>query len=101
VPSSGTVSEYFASAAPLNWMFTEGTVAGGMPIPLVQAIEMTVCGGPTCQVPGGPSTRVGGKSTVLSVQYLLISCLEETLEMLRTLSRVISFRETMAYMGRY
>jgi len=85
VPSSGTVREYLASAAPLNWMLTDGTPAGGV-VPAVQAIEITVWGGPTCHVPGGPSTRAGGKSTVLRVQNLATLWVDEMLEMLSGLS---------------
>ena len=83
--SSGTVKKYLASAAPLNWMLTVG-IEEGERTPALQAMELTVCGGPTCHVPDGPSTRAGGKSTVLSVQNFAMSKVDEMLETLNRLS---------------
>jgi hypothetical protein len=88
-PSKGTERSYFAprvGSAPWNSMVTTFGGGGGVE-PSVQVIEMTVWGGPTTQVPGGPLTSAVGKSTVLSVHWEAMSMVEdETEEMERTLS---------------
>lgn len=58
VPSSGTFKVYLASAAPSNSIVID--VGGGGVEDSTQEMLLTVWGGPTTHVPGGPSTRAGG-----------------------------------------
>lgn len=88
-PSRGTVTVYFAprvGSAPWNSMLMEDGGVTGV-LAEEQATDLTVWGGPTCHVPGGPSTRTGGKSTVVRVHWVaMLMVEEETEEMDRTLS---------------
>jgi len=89
LPSKGTDNEYFApsdGSAPSNSISTTvGELGGGVLPPSLQATEVTVWGGPTTHVPGGPSTSAGGTSTMSRVQNCPTSKADVMLEMLKTL----------------
>ena len=60
----------------------------------MHAIDITVCGGPTAQVRAGPSTRTGGKSTVLRMHWVAtLTVSDEMVEIERRLSGDLSTLE--------